>query len=313
MVRVLEGKVIPREHVVLEVHGHEARFLDHLKAIWHVLPVLRLGFASCYLMCVLMTIDVALRARLLLLNLIVLLAILVSRSRLLNLTVLLLMWSLHLRLWLSHLWDRLHMLMLLLSSTVIVGLVHLWRLHGASEHRLRRLRLDHDLVILISVVVTDFLLIVSAPPVIIHDELILVFAWCERLSDSELMVAPRDSFHGYSLLPVAERAYDRDIVATMPPAEYMLHRLWLSWHYRYMDSHRLLHHGCRLHGLCLRACILLLPYAGIILLVLLHVGGCVGCLLMGLLRSHHRMVGITHEGLVLVLLLVLLCGEVFLV
>ena len=39
-VRVLEWQVVPREHIVLQVHWHEGRLQDCLKLLRHVLPVL---------------------------------------------------------------------------------------------------------------------------------------------------------------------------------------------------------------------------------------------------------------------------------
>ena len=61
---------------------------------------------------------------------------------------------------------------------------------------------DHNLVILVAVLVPNLFLVVSATPVAIDDVFVLVFAWLKRIG--KLKLIPVYTFHRIPLLPIGE-------------------------------------------------------------------------------------------------------------
>lgn len=109
--------------------------------------------------------------------------------------------------------------------------------------------LDHDLIVLISMLVTYFFLIVGTTPLTIDDILILIGAWREGFMCQSVLknVATRvHTFHFHPLLPITERSDNKNFVAALTPGENMLGWRWWRWHHWLRSYDLLLGNSCHL-------------------------------------------------------------------
>ena len=247
-VGVFEGQIVSGEHVVLKVDGDQSRLQYGLKLLRHILPVL----TGHHLLLLLLLVVVPLLLLLLLLVRL-LLHLVLMHLLLLHLMLLLLLSYEGLLLLLlmdggllphvlleGHLFLLVYLLLLLDDGRMVLGL-HLLLLLGLLDLGLGRV--DHDLVVLVTVLVAHLFLVIGAAPLAVHDVLILVGAGCECLSCQpvfENVTARVHPLHLHPLLPVAERADYEHLVAALAPGENMLRRGWWRRHWRLRRGHNLL-------------------------------------------------------------------------
>ena len=99
--------------------------------------------------------------------------------------------------------------------------------------------MNDDLIVLISMLVTYFLLILCAAPLSIHNVLILVSARCKGIRCQSVLknVASRmHTLHLDPLLPITEGPNYLHFVAALAPCKHMLGWRWGHW----LWSHNLL-------------------------------------------------------------------------
>ena len=165
---------------------------------------------------------------------------------LLRLLLLILLWLLPLLLLicLVRIWIVSHLLLWLLNLLLLVIGIVLLASHRSLRHMLlawvhhgrwlldgHYLLLLHEyLVVFVSSLVPYFVLIMRTSPFPVNYEFVLMEARWELLDHGERSIW--HFLHRDALLPFVERAYDLDIIATVPPGKHILRESWLHLWWR---------------------------------------------------------------------------------